>query len=81
MDMRLVKLYEDMYEELKLEVDALSGTIDEFIPEEKIISITVEPKYQKYLEKILIELVDKYDNKKKDLLGLSVFEGVEKLLK
>jgi hypothetical protein len=80
MDEKLAILYNTMYEELKQEVESLSGVIDEFDPDNKVISITVGPEYQSYLEYILDEIFDKYEQKKRELLDSDIFSGVRELL-
>jgi hypothetical protein len=80
MNAQLQQLYDELYEELLCEVEALSGTIDTFSPEDQLIFIQVDPEYQEYLEMFLVELLIKYEEKKKQLLGLDVFEGVKQIL-
>jgi CRISPR/Cas system-associated exonuclease Cas4 (RecB family) len=73
-------LYDEMYAELKNEIEPLDGSIDEFDPANKVISITVDPKLQEYLEGILVEITTKYENKRKELYSNDPFYGVKCIL-
>jgi len=76
----LAELHEQLLKEIEAEVTALDGTIDLFDIETKSIHITVEPKYQKYIEKLLGEIITKYNNKKDKLFSKNPFSGVERFL-
>jgi len=80
MNKDLIALYDAFYEELLAEVESLDGIIDDFSPEDSLIAITVLPEYEEYIAFFLIELINKYELKKKKLLGLHVFDGVRQFL-
>jgi len=76
----LQELYDEMLEELKIEVAALNGTVDEFNPDKKIMSITVDPELQVYLEVLLVDITTKYDKKKAMICNADPFYGVKTIL-
>ncbi len=83
MDSTIIKLkalYDDMFKELTDEVDALDGVIEEFNPDDKIISITVAPDLREYLEKVIVDITDKYDTKKAKIYKQDPFYGVKVIL-
>lgn len=77
---KLQDLYNDMFAELKSEVEALDGVIEEFNPDDKIMSITVDPELQEYLEILLVDLTTKYDHKKNEIFQQDPFHGVKVLI-
>ena len=77
---KLQELYEMLLKELKNEVDALDGTLDEFDPESKTIAITVDPELQDYLEVIVTDILTKYDIKKDEICSKDPFYGVKDIL-
>ena len=83
MDITIIKLqelYDEMFKELKSEVDTLGGIIEEFNPEDKIMSITVDPELQSYLEMLIIDITQKYDTKKAEIYKQDPFYGVKTIL-
>lgn len=76
----LEKLATKLYKELIEAVEELGGTVDEFNPDSRIISVTVEPEAQEYLTKILDDLTARYDKKKHDLIRNDPFFGVKVIL-
>lgn len=77
---RLVELYDEMYDELRAEMEVLGGTIDEFDPEDQLMYVTVEPKLQEYAEEYIADLIARYNKKRKDIIRRDVFMGVKNIL-
>lgn len=77
---KLSSLYEAMFEELKAEVEALDGEIDEFEPDERVISVKVDPELREHLEGIISELITKYEKKRKEIIDSDAFCGVKLIL-
>jgi len=76
----LQELYGEMFNELRIEVEALDGTVDDFNPDEKIMAITVDPELQEYLEILLVDITTKYDKKKIAICSADPFYGVKVIL-
>lgn len=75
------ELYNQMFDEIKAEVDELDGTLDAFEPESKLISVSVDPDVQEYMQTIIAEIVAKYEQKRKDILEKDAFCGVKLILR
>ena len=80
-DEKLEILYKEIFEELSKELFFLDGEIEEFNPKEKIITVVVDPKLQKYISILLSELTAKYDKKKKSILKEDPFYRIKNILK
>jgi hypothetical protein len=78
--MEIKKLYGRMYNELVAEVTVLGGTVDAFIPKDKVVSVSVDSLLKTHLESIVTQITLKYEKEKKRLVLLDTFNGVRHIL-
>ena len=79
-NIQLADLYAKMEEEIQAEVTALGGSIEDFSPDDKMVSIDVPPENQELMQKILGDVVAKYEKRRKEILSQDAFRGVQSIL-
>jgi hypothetical protein len=76
----LASLNDQMFKELRSEVEELGGTIDVFEPEDRLISVSADPELKEHIEDIIAQIVAKYEDKRKEIVDQDAFCGVRFIL-
>lgn len=80
MKIKLNNLYQEMENEVALQIKELGGRLDMFDVSTCTISISVDPSLKEFAEDLISELIQKYQSKKISLIKSDHFYGIKDLL-